>query len=62
MFGRDAILPIELDNLTWNTANWTQGIDYMESLQAARAWQPEWWQEDINTAIQNLKESRDANR
>jgi hypothetical protein len=62
MFGQDAVLPIELENLTCNTANWIQGIDDMASLIAARARQLERRPEDIDVAIQNLKESRDANK
>jgi hypothetical protein len=41
MFGKDAVLPIELENLTWNTANWIQGIDDTASLIAARSRQLE---------------------
>jgi hypothetical protein len=62
MFGQDAVLPIELENLTWNNANWIQGIDDTASLIAARARQLERRREDIDVAIQNLKESRDANK
>ena len=62
MFGQDAVLPIELENLTWNTANWIQGIDDTASLIAARARQLERRREDIDVAIQNLKESGDANK
>jgi hypothetical protein len=62
MFGQDAVLLIELENLTWNTANWIQGIDDRALLIAARARQLEWQREDINVAIQNTKESRDANK
>jgi len=62
MFGQYAVLPIELENLTWNTANWSQGIDDTASLIAARARQLERQREDIDAAIQNLKESRDANK
>jgi hypothetical protein len=62
MFGQHAVLPIELENLIWNTGNWIQGIDDTVSLIAARARQLEQRQEDIDVAIQNLKESRDANK
>ena len=62
MFGQDAVLPIELENVTWNTTNWIQGIDDTASLVAARARQLERRREDIDVAIQNLKESRDANK
>jgi len=62
MFGQDAVLPIELVNLTWNTANWIQGIDDTASLIAAIARQLERRREDIYVAIQNLKESSDANK
>jgi len=62
MFGQHAVLPIELENSTWNTANWIQGIDNTASLIAARARQLERRREDIDVAIQNLKESRDANK
>jgi len=41
MFGQDAVLPIELENLTQNTANWIQGIDDTASLIATRARQLE---------------------
>jgi hypothetical protein len=41
MLVQDALLPIELENLTWNTANWIQGIDDTTSLIAARARQLE---------------------
>ena len=36
MFGQDAVLPVELDHLTWNTAHW-QEIEDTSSLLAARA-------------------------
>jgi len=62
IFGQDAVLPIELKNLTWNTANWIQGIDDTALLIAARARQLERRREDIDVAIQKLKESRDANK
>jgi hypothetical protein len=62
MFVQDAVLLIELENLTWNTANWIQGIDNTASLITARARQLERRREDIDVAIQNLKESRDANK
>jgi len=62
MFGQDAVLPIEVENLTWNTANSIQGSDDKASLIAARARQLARRREDIDVAIQNLKESRDANK
>ena len=62
MFGQDAVLLIELENLTWNTANWIQGIDETASLIAARARLLERRREDIVVAIQTVKESRDANK
>jgi len=62
MFGQDAVLPIELDNLTSNTANWIQGIDDTASLIAARARHLERRREDIDVARHNLQESRDANK
>jgi len=62
MFGHDAVLPIELENLSWNTANWVQGIDDTASLIAARARQLERRREDIDVAIQNPEELRDANK
>jgi hypothetical protein len=62
MFGQDAVLPIELENLTLNTANWIQGIDDKASLIVARASQLDRRREDIDVARQNLKESRDANK
>ena len=37
IFGQVAVLLIELENLTCNTANWNQGIDNTSSLIAARA-------------------------
>jgi len=36
MFGQDAVLPIELENLTGNTAHWIQGIHDTAWLIAAR--------------------------
>ena len=62
MFGQDAVLRIELEDLTWNITNWVQGINDTASLIAARARQLERRQEDIDVAIQNLTESRDANK
>jgi hypothetical protein len=62
MFGKDAVLPIELEHLAWNTANSIQGIDDTASQIAARARQLERRQEDIDVAIHNLKESRDVNK
>jgi len=41
MFGQDAALLMELGSLTWNTANWTQGINDKVSLLAARSRQLE---------------------
>jgi len=41
MFSQDAGLPIELEKLTWNTANWSQGINDTASLIVARARQLE---------------------
>jgi len=62
MFGQDALLSIHLQWLTWNTANWIQGINNRVPLPAASAVQPKQWWEDINAAIQNLQESREANK
>ena len=62
VIGQDAVLPIELKNLTCNTANWTPGIGDTASLLAARATQLERRREDINAAIHHLTESRDANK
>jgi len=62
MFGKDAVLPIELENFTWNTANWIQGICDTASMIAARARQLEPRREAIDVAIQNLKELRYANK
>jgi hypothetical protein len=61
MFGQDVVLPIERENLTWDTAYWIEGINYMASLIAARVRQLERRGEDLDVAIQSLKESRDAN-
>jgi len=61
MFGQDAVLPIQLEKFTWNTAHWMQGIDDKASLIAARGRQLERQREDIDVAIQHLNESRDAN-
>jgi len=55
------VLKIELENLTWNTVNWNKGINVTASLIAASASKLEWWREDIDAAVQNLKKSRDAN-
>jgi len=60
MFGQDSVLLLEVENLKWNTANWSQGIDDTESLKAAKARQMERWWEDIDAAIQNLVEASDA--
>jgi len=62
MFGQDAVLPTLMENLTWNTTNWIQGIDDTASLITTRARLLEGWSKDIDVAIQNLKESRDANK
>jgi len=62
MFGQDAVLPIELENISWNTANWMQGIDDNASLIAARAKQLERRREDIDVAVQNQQQSRDDNK
>ena len=61
MFGQDAVLPVELDNLTWNTAHW-QEIEDTSSLLAARARKLERRQEDIGRAVGRLRESREANK
>ena len=61
MFGQDAVLPVELDNLTWNTTHW-QEIEDTSSLLAARARQLERRQEDIGRAVGRLRESREANK
>ena len=61
MFGQDAVLPVELDNLTWNTTHW-QEIEDTFSLLAARARQLERQQEDIGRAVGRLQESREANK
>jgi len=60
MCSQNAVLPIEPENLTWNTTNWTQGIDDTPSQIVARAWQLEWWRGDIDATIPNLKVSSDA--
>jgi hypothetical protein len=62
MFGQDAVLPMELENFKCNTANWIQRIDDTASERVARARQLEQQQEDIDVAIQNQKEWRDANK
>jgi len=62
VFAQDAVLPIQPENLVWNTPNWIHGIDDTASLIAAKARQLEQWREDIDAAIQNLMESRDANK
>ena len=62
MFGHDAVLLTELETISWNTANWTRGIDDTVSLLAARARQLERRREDFDPAIQILKVSRDANK
>jgi len=62
MYGPDVVLVIELESLTWNTANWTQGIDNTVPLRGARVGQLlKQRQEDIDAEIQILHESRDAN-
>jgi hypothetical protein len=61
MFGQDAVLPIELKNLTWNTAHW-KDVNDTTSLLAARARQWERQREDIDAAVHRLKESQDANK
>jgi len=61
MFGQVAVLLVELENFTWNTANWSQGIDTTELLIVARASQLEQSQEDNDTTIHNRNELRDAN-
>jgi len=60
MFSQDAVLLIELENLTWSIANWTQAINNGVSLQAARASNLAQWWEALHTAIHSLKEWRDA--
>jgi len=62
MVGQDTVLPIELENCTCNTANCIQGIDDTASVIAATATRLERRWEDIDTAIQNIKESRDSNK
>ena len=62
IFSQDALLLIELENITWNTANWIQRLDNTASLTVARARQLEQQREDVGVAIQNPKESRDANK
>jgi hypothetical protein len=62
MFGHDAVLLIELENVSWNTVNWIQEIDDPASLIAARARQLERLREDINVAINDIKLTGDANK
>jgi len=62
IFAQAAVLPIALENGTWNTANCIQGIHETVSLIAARRRQLERQREDINVAIQNVKKSRDASK
>lgn len=61
IFTQDVVLPILVENLTWTTANWIQGINDTASHIAARARLLEPQREDIHDAVQNLNESRDAN-
>jgi hypothetical protein len=61
IFGQDAALLIEVENVTWNTANWCQRINNTELLIAAIASQLEQSQEHIGATIYNRKVSRDAN-
>ena len=62
MGGQDVVLPIELENLTWNTTNWTQGIDDRGSHLSAGARQLEQRREVIDAAMNNLNRSRDTNK
>jgi len=62
MFGHDAVLTIELENFKCNAANQTPEIDDTASLFPATARQLEGQQEDLDVAIQNLLESRGANK
>jgi hypothetical protein len=54
MFSQPAVLPIELENITWNTANWIQGIYDTASLIVTGARQLERRIVEIDVAIQNL--------
>ena len=62
MWGQDAVPLIQLENITWNTTNWIQGIDDTASLISAGPRPLERLQEEIEVAIQNLTASRDANK
>jgi hypothetical protein len=60
MFGQDPVLMRELENVTWNTTNWIQGIDDTVSLIGTSARQLEEQREEIHVAIPHLMELRDA--
>jgi len=62
MFEQDAGLMIVLENFTWNTTNCNQSIDDMAPLIAGRELQLERQREDMDGAIQTIKESRSDNK
>jgi hypothetical protein len=59
MFSQDAMLPVELNNLTRNTTHW-KDIKDTTLLLAVRAQQLECQREDIDAAVHQLKQSQDA--
>jgi len=58
IFGQDVVHPIALQNTTWYTTNYTQGIDNTVSQLAARARQLQQRRDDMDPAMQNLNLSR----
>jgi len=62
IFGHHAVNGMWLEPFAVHVAPLTIAIDNAALLQVGTARQLKWWQEDINTAIQFLKELRDANQ
>jgi len=52
----DVVLWKELENITPNTATYTQGIENIVTPLAARAMELEWWRDNIHATMQDPKE------
>ena len=61
VFGQDCVLPVETEAMTWAMVNWKQ-VQTREQLLAARARQFERSEEDLRTAADRIKSSRQNNK
>ena len=54
VFGQDCIFPVEFQVMIWAMIDWRR-IHTKEQLLAARAWQFEQWEDDLEIAAKRLK-------